>query len=215
MKTQLISYNAPELILFFAGWGMPPSAVQSLSIPAGCDLLICYDYQDLQLDFDFSHYQHIHLVAWSMGVWVASQTLPTTLAIKNAVAINGTERPCHDSLGIAEHIFLGTLHGLNESTLTKFQRRMCVDHDIFQQYRRFSDLRSATTLKTELGVLYQAIQQRPHQEFTWKKAIVGMQDRIFLPENQINYWQDRTVIQQEDLPHFPFFAIQSWDALWV
>ncbi len=74
MKTAFIGQQGSNLILYFAGC-TPPSAVAHLQIPPNFDLLICYDYQDLQLEFDFSCYQEIYLVVWSMGVWVAEQVL--------------------------------------------------------------------------------------------------------------------------------------------
>lgn len=75
MKTKFYNHQGEHLILYFAGWGMPPDAVNHLILPENHDLLICYDYQDLNLDFDFSAYRHIRLVAWSMGVWAAERAL--------------------------------------------------------------------------------------------------------------------------------------------
>ncbi|HGG9315583.1 TPA: pimeloyl-ACP methyl esterase BioG family protein, partial [Neisseria meningitidis] len=53
MKTKFYNHQGGHLILYFAGWGTPPDAVNHLILPENHDLLICYDYQDLNLDFDF------------------------------------------------------------------------------------------------------------------------------------------------------------------
>ena len=75
MKTKFYDHQGEHLIVYFAGWGTPLDAVAHLILPTDYDLLICYDYQDLKLDFDFSAYQQIRVVAWSMGVWVAERVL--------------------------------------------------------------------------------------------------------------------------------------------
>ena len=59
-----------------------------LILPTNHNLLICYDYQDLTLDFDFSAYQQIRVVAWSMGVWAAERVLQG-ITLQSATAVNG------------------------------------------------------------------------------------------------------------------------------
>lgn len=51
MKTEYFQHQGENLIVYFAGWGTPPSAVAHLALPDNYDLLICYDYQDLHCDF--------------------------------------------------------------------------------------------------------------------------------------------------------------------
>ena len=57
MKTKFYDHQGEHLIVYFAGWGTPLDAVAHLILPTDHDLLICYDYQDLNLDFDFSAYR--------------------------------------------------------------------------------------------------------------------------------------------------------------
>ena len=72
------------------------------------------------------NYKSIDVIAWSMGVWAASQAIGSMgLEVNSAIAINGTTHPIDDSKGIPQAIFQGTLDGLNDATLKKFQRRMC------------------------------------------------------------------------------------------
>ena len=118
MKTKFYDHQGEHLIVYFAGWGTPLDAVAHLILPTNHNLLICYDYQDLTLDFDFSAYQQIRVVAWSMGVWVAERVLQG-ITLQSATAVNGTGLPCDDSFGIPYAIFKGTLENLEENTRSK------------------------------------------------------------------------------------------------
>lgn len=216
MRIEWINRQQKNLIVYFAGWGTPASAVAHLSLPADYDLLICYDYQDLSLDFDFSLYQHIRVVAWSMGVWVADQVLSQrSIQLLSATAINGTGAPCDDQFGIPTQIFLGTLQQLDSANLVKFQRRMCGDKATFAAYQQLEGQRTAVQNQQELNALYQAIQQRTPAKIAWSKVIIGEQDRIFPSQNQQHYWlqyfqQQSGKICLEKLPHFPFAAFEHW-----
>ena len=64
-----------RLIVYCAGWGTDDAVIQHLQIPANTDVLVCWDYRDLSLDFAFQDYTECHLVAWSMGVWAAEAGL--------------------------------------------------------------------------------------------------------------------------------------------
>ena len=80
-----------EALLFFAGWGMDETPFMH-NLPPNKDLIICYDYRSLDFDSTLlSTYDGIYVVAWSMGVWAASQVLPdSNLPLKQSIAINGT-----------------------------------------------------------------------------------------------------------------------------
>lgn len=221
MKTQFVSAPSQKancLILYCAGWGTPPSAVAHLTLPEQCDLLICYGYQQLKLDFDCSAYQHIHLVAWSMGVWVAEQ-LFATLPLTTATAINGTPLPCDEQYGIPPAVFIGTLNGLNADSRQKFERRMCGDAASFEQYQKLPEHRPFSEIQQELTALYQGItHSQSSPTLAWSKAIIGTQDRIFPTSNQQAYWQQQsphTTIQILNGGHYLLPHFHTWDALWA
>lgn len=135
----IIKNNQKHLLLFFAGWGMDETPFLTIH-PTDKDWMICYDYRSLAFDTDLLEtYSQITLIAWSMGVWAASQIMKQYphLPVSQSIAINGTLYPIHETKGIAHSIFDGTLQGLNEQTLQKFQRRMCgsiADYKTFQTY---------------------------------------------------------------------------------
>ena len=62
-------------MLFFAGWGMDETPFLQIH-PTDKDWMICYDYRSLEFDADIlQEYSEITLIAWSMGVWAASQIM--------------------------------------------------------------------------------------------------------------------------------------------
>ncbi|NBI42243.1 DUF452 family protein [[Haemophilus] felis] len=214
MKTQYIQNQGEHLIVYFAGWGTPPSVVEHLILPANYDLLICYDYQDLTCDFDFSAYQQIRLVAWSMGVWVAERVMQGKKLL-SATAINGTGLPCHDQFGIPEAIFAGTLAWLNEENRHKFERRICGVKSLLNQYQQLSQRPTLAQIHQELAALYQLLQQDQRTDLIhWDKAIVASRDKIFPIQNQRLYWHKRCNIEEMDGEHLLFPQLNNWQQCW-
>ena len=201
----LIKNNHPHLILFFAGWGMDETPFQQIH-SSDCDWMICYDYRSL--DFDdtlIQKYSHITLIAWSMGVWVASQIMQqfSYLPIVHSIALNGTLYPIDDTRGIAHSIFDGTLQGLNEQTLLKFQRRMCSSAVEYKEFLSVTPQRPVEELKNELTAIQSSYLALPPSSFIWQKVIIGKNDRIFLPENQWQAWKDKVdMIEETDGAHY-------------
>ena len=216
MQYQLISQNPPSrnLIVYFAGWGTPPSVVQHLSIPPAYDLLLCYDYRDFSLEFDFSRYENVRLVAWSMGVWVAEHVMGQ-IPLLSATAMNGTGVPMDDDYGIPCAVFQGTLDTLDEINQGKFERRMCGDKQLLQQYQSLEGRRSMEEIHAELTALYDALSaEHQHTGLPWTKAIIGTQDRIFPAQNQRNYWHECCEVSEMVGGHYLFPLLQTWEQLW-
>ena len=180
----------PRLLLFFAGWGMDEHPFLQYA-PPDSYFMICYNYRTL--DFDTSPltgYTVIDVVAWSMGVWAASQVLSkVSLPIRRRIAINGTPFPIDEKRGIPPAIFMGTLEGLNEASLRKFQRRMCADGNVFARFQLTAPERSIEELKEELTAVAEQYRMLPTGTFAWEQAIIGESDRIFPPTNQRAAWK--------------------------
>lgn len=217
MKTKLISTQQANLIIYFAGWGTPASVVSHLALPNGYDLLICYDYQDLNFPaFDFSRYQTVRLVAWSMGVWVAEKVLPE-INLASATAINGTLFPKHDLWGIPLQIFDGTLQALNAENRLKFERRMCGDKQLLNVYLALPEQRSLAEIHHELEVLNTAIEANlVTPKLHWTNVIIGEKDRIFSAQNQLAFWQDKKVrmTHLSKGEHYLWQHFSEWEQLW-
>ena len=152
MKHYFIQQNYfPRLTLFFAGWGMDECPFMDYC-SGNSDLLVCYDYRSLDFDFTLLQgYQEIRLIAWSMGVWAASMVLQDMdLPICESVALNGTVTPVDDLKGISQQVFEGTLEGLNEVTLEKFIRRMCLKKENLETFLLKRPQRAVEELQEEL-----------------------------------------------------------------
>lgn len=209
MKAEKIQQgNSGKLILFFAGWGMdihPFLRLQSQN----ADVLIVYDYTDLSFELSLIRgYDEIHLIAWSMGVWAASEVLGDVV-LASAVAVNGTPYPIHDAWGIPEAVVEGTLANLSEEGIRRFNRRMCGSVEILTQFLLFPVIRSVEDRKEELLQITRhvfAVQDRVR----WTKAIVSSSDRIYPCANQAAYWSTRVPVLYLDAPHYPFYLWNEW-----
>ena len=217
MKQHFIIHEGhSRLTLFFAGWGMDVRPFFDYCSPEGNDLLICYDYRTL--DFDYSQiqsYEKIYLVGWSMGVWAASQVFADIRYHLESIAVNGTNYPVDDSRGIPKTVFEGTLEGLSDVTLRKFYRRMCGSAESLQNFLRRAPRRPVDELREELLRIGEQCMSLPFSSFKWDKVVVGLQDRIFAPENQLRAFADSATIITEDVPHYSEALLRQIIEQWI
>ena len=201
----IMKNNRQHLLLFFAGWGMDETPFLTVH-PTDKDRMICYDYRTLAFDSGLLQaYSQITLIAWSMGVWAASQIMKQYphLPVFQSIAINGTLYPIHETKGIAPSLFDGTLQGLNEQTLQKFQRRMCGSTAGYKAFQTVSPQRPVEELKEELAAIRQQYFSLPPSDFKWRKAIIGKDDRIFLPDSQYLAWKNQAdSLEQVEAAHY-------------
>lgn len=206
MKQHFITKsNSKHLLLFFAGWGMDETPFTDMH-PAHCDWMICYDYRSLEFDESLLRgYSEITLVGWSMGVWAASRIMELSpgLPVSRSIAINGTIYPVDESKGIAPSIFEGTLQGLTEQTLQKFQRRMCGSSAEYKIFQSVAPQRPVEELKEELAAIQKQCLSSDASDFRWQKAVIGRNDRIFTPENQRRAWENNVdEIEESEAEHY-------------
>jgi pimeloyl-[acyl-carrier protein] methyl ester esterase len=206
--------NNPKCILFFNGWGMDENAVLHLNNDH-FDICMFNNYNHIpNLSDSFTNYQSVFVIAWSMGVWMASEVLSNTkIAVQKSIAINGTPCPIHNQYGIPENVFYHTLNGWNEVSRTKFNRRMMGGEGNTAQYQQYLSAQTPDVQKNELQWLYSNIQNKPSRKFNWHTALVGNADLIFPTANQINWWVNKTNIKVIAQPHYPFADIKSWEQL--
>lgn len=201
----IIRSNSKHLLLFFAGWGMDETPFTDMH-PADSDWMICYDYRSLEFDESLlKGYSEITLVGWSMGVWAASRIMELYpgLPVSRSIAINGTIYPIDESKGIAPTIFEGTLQGLTEQTLQKFQRRMCGSSAEYKIFQSVAPQRPVEELKEELAAIQKQCLSSDASDFRWQKAVIGRNDRIFTPENQRRAWETNVeLIEESEAAHY-------------
>lgn len=222
MKHQWIckhTEGARRVLLFFNGWGQDSRAIARLSCPQDTDVVMFYAYHS-EGDFDFSSlagYPQREVAAWSMGVWYASRLKALQdVQPTRTVALCGTPWPIDDRYGIPCAVFDATLAGLSPRSVEKFAMRMEGGVAAYRQSplsqpgsRSFEDVRS------ELEWWHRQCLSQGEAPLTlgWQKALVGLSDAIFPPENQLRAWQRAGVqpCSQAQLPHDPFSSFGSWD----
>ena len=200
--------GASDLLLFFAGWGAEPGMFKYDELTDGSgtsDVMMCWDYRDLDFDAGMLEgYSTTRVLAWSMGVWVAGQVLSgLDMAPGYRVAVNGTPFPIHDSLGIPEAVFDGTLAMLSERNLNKFRRRMCGSAEAFERLMSCSLSRTLEEQREELDALGKAVRGSRPRPFAWTHAVAGLEDMIFPAANQKAAWAAAGVpVSVLDIPHW-------------
>lgn len=209
MQYRLISsVGSSRLILIFAGWGMDVAPFMSLR-RNGYDIMVIWDYRSLYIDWNVvGRYDEICLVAWSMGVFAASQTVQAIdYKITKRIAVNGTLWPVDDSRGIPEAIFNGTYEGLDERNLSKFYRRMCGSRAMFAAFDEVRPQRGIAELRDELLAVAERTILSSQSPICWNRAVVGRADAIFPPVNQRRAWQAAGVpVEMTDDAHLIDFA---------
>lgn len=221
-QTYIIHEHHPRLLLFFAGWGADETPFKAYR-PVGSDFMVCYDYRTLDFDtHGLDGYKEVIVVGWSMGVWAASQVVPQlSLPVAASIAVNGTPYPIDEHLGIPPAIYQGTLDGLTGASLHKFLRRMCANGVAFKAFLEVTPRRPLEELKDELVEIqkHYELQATPATALNtlhWQQAIVGSNDRIIPPANQLQAWKElgTTARQTEDAHYqeelFRYYLQDLW-----
>lgn len=197
--------------------------------PGTRDLCTCFDYRSLDVSEallrEWSSYEDIILIGWSLGVWAAGIISPEVPATKREpitntgtflrrIAINGTPTPVDDDKGIPEAIFRGTLEHLNEVTLQKFIRRLAGSPEEYAFFRQQAPQRTFSDQQEELVRILQQVQHLQETPSSmWDTALIGTRDHIFPPANMHQAWAGATRTVSLNLPHYPFGSFHSWQQI--
>lgn len=205
MQSKWIKKDSNDtLILMFMGWACDEGMLEGVNFE-NCDILSFFDYSGdlncVEVE-DFSRYEHIVIVAWSFGVWVADFLSAKGLLpkVEKAMAINGTVKPIHNDYGIREVNFRLTVKGLERVGLSKFYENICSEKSVNCCKRE--DIAQINELKN----LEIQSKQEYNPVLVWDLALVGLKDVIFNPKNMINYWDSVgvKVVKCENVEHYPF-----------
>lgn len=198
-KVFISQSHQSRLILVFLGWGMNASPFVNLR-KNGFDVLVVYDYTGMDdaaardnafalLVREAERYEEVVVVAWSFGVRIAADFLAGCrmhLPVTRAIAINGTTSHVHDTKGIPQAIFNGTLEHLSEASVRKFNRRMFASAASFADYMTQAPARGFDSLKSELATFARISAADDCGMFNL--AIAGEADAIFPVRNQLAAW---------------------------
>ena len=205
--------NNNKLIIFFNGWGMDEHAVKHLEAE-DYDIVMFYDYNNLDTDFCLDkEYSETNVVAWSMGVMIASICLsphPNPILKKekgNIVVINGTLKPIDVKYGINPKIYDLTIKGFNEESKDKFIDNMFDKRTPSPTLHLEEGVRTIDNLKSELVALKN---YKADLNFKPDKILISANDKIIPAKNQCAFWNIEPTL---DGGHYPFFNFKKWSEI--
>ena len=205
MKTHLVNNNSDKLIIFFTGWGCDESEFEH--IKSESDVLLLYDYTDLNLDFDFSKYKKFDLIAFSAGVFVAS-VVNFDFKIDKKIAISGNPYLFDEKLGLSKEI-QNVLCNINEQNADDFAKNYLVKTE--EEWKKFHhSKRTIESCRAEfnsLKSLYASNKMNIRNIFD--KAIMGSEDKIFNISAQKEFYRNRLKLI-ENARHNLFFRVKDF-----
>ena len=209
MRYSFYDHGSKDLIVFFAGWGCDDHQFTNLHDVK--DVLILYDYQDLSLDFDFSPYAHIDIIAYSAGVFIASVMADELPHVRQKVAVCGNPYLFDETLGISQ----ATVQVFREITLDnylEFRRKYMVFTDEeYEKYNRLQSLRTIESCASELEALQQMYVTKKFKiNPVFTKALVAENDLIFKLSAQQKFYQNKLRIIK-NAKHHIFFRFDSFE----
>lgn len=193
--------NSQELILVFGGFASHPSHFAHLK--SDKNVILVYDYENLDFKFDLNSFSKITLIAFSMGVCVASRVLKD-IEFSQKIAINGTPFGIDKLKGIHPAIFA---RQIKKFDLTAFKKSLFKEKENLSKDFIFKDEKS---LQKELKMLFDFALEKYDENFNWDKIYSSNNDEIF-PQNALKNTFSKLIFLNE--PHFAFFHFKTWDEI--
>jgi len=205
------NHHSHDLIVFFAGWGCDEN--QFTNLHDRKDVLILYDYHDLSLNFDFTRYANIYVIAYSAGVFVASIMADQLPNLRCKIAVCGNPYLFDENLGISQ----ATVQVLNDITLDNYldfrRRYMVFSNDEYERYNQLQSLRTLESCADELTALQKMYNESMAQiNLLFDKAIVADNDLIFRLSAQQDFYKEKLHIIP-NARHHVFFRFKSFEEI--
>lgn len=210
MQKYFIDNNSNTLLIFFTGWGCDEYEFEHLK--SDCDVLLLFDYSNLDLDFkiDFFKYKKINLISFSAGVFVAS-VLNFDFDINTKIAISGNPYLFDEYFGLSSEN-KRVLANINEKNADDFARNYLVKTD--EEWKKFHhSKRSLDSCKSEfdnLQKLYKEYQNRINDIYDF--AIIGSDDLLFMLTAQKEFYKNRLKIIP-NTRHNMFYKINKYEEI--
>ncbi|MCR4819964.1 MAG: DUF452 family protein [Elusimicrobiales bacterium] len=208
MKHFLMDNGSDSLLLFFSGWGCDEHEFEHLK--SGSDVLILYDYNNLRLEFDFSGYREINLLAFSAGVFAAAASDIKNISGRKT-ALSGNPYLFDGHFGLSQEI-QEMLCGINEENAADFAKNYLVKTD--EELAAFHNSgRTIESCRAEFESLKRLYSERKNSiKDIFDSALIGGDDRIFNIEAQKEFYGSRLRIVP-NARHSIFFRIKSFDEI--
>ena len=208
MKKFLIDKNSDNLLIFFTGWGCDEYEFEHLE--SNSDVLLLYDYSDLNLDFDFSKYKKFDLIAFSAGVFIAS-IINFGFKINKNIAISGNPYLFDEKLGLSKKI-QNVMCNITEKNADDFAKNYLIKTEeewkIFHHSKR--SIESCRAEFDNLKKLY--ITNLSNIKNIYNQAIIGSDDKIFNVSIQKNFYGKNLKIIK-NARHSIFFKINRYEQI--
>ncbi|MDV6198858.1 DUF452 family protein [Campylobacter jejuni] len=203
MKYEFLCKNpdSKKFIVAFGGFASHPSHFSHLK--SDKNVILFYDYENFDLNFNFKAFDELFLIAFSMGVCVANRLLKE-LNFKQKIAINGTNLGIDKSKGIHPTIFKKTLQNFK---LEHFKEALFKERKSLAKDFIFKDEKA---LKIELEKLFDFALTKQEENLLWDKVYSSKEDEIFPPNALKNSFKNLIFL---DEPHFAFFDFKTWDEI--
>lgn len=208
MRKYLKEKKSDNLLIFFTGWGCDEYEFEHLK--SDCDVLLLFDYSDLNLDFEFSKYKKYDLLAFSAGVFVAS-AMDFNFKIDRKIAISGNPYLFDEHFGLSKEI-QDILYNINEKNADDFARNYLVKTD--EEWQNFHhSKRSIESCKTEFDSLKKIYSENKTKiKNIYDKALFGEDDHLFDVTAQKEFYGDKINII-ENARHNLFFRINKYEEI--
>ncbi|MBC5857989.1 DUF452 family protein [Campylobacter jejuni] len=193
--------NSKNLIVVFGGFASHPS--HFLHLKSDKNVILFYDYENFDFNFDFKAFNQLFLIAFSIGVCVANRLLKE-LNFKQKIAINGTNLGIDRQKGIHPVIFKKTLQNFK---LENFKEALFKEYKSLAKDFIFKDEKA---LQIELEKLFDFALIKQEENLLWDKVYSSKEDEIFTPNALKNSFKNLIFL---DEPHFAFFHFKTWDEL--
>lgn len=199
--------NSNDLIVYLSGWGCDD--VQFKHMTSSKNVLICWDYTDLDFEFDFSKFDKIDLIAYSAGVFVAGLLKNNLPKFDYKVAINGNPLIFDEYFGARPSV-KGVLGQVNPSNYMDFRRNyLVVTEEQLEEFNANAPERSFESCDEEFKKLVE-YSSKKYDVMEYDKAILSDSDKIFNLEHQKEYYKDKYVILK-GYGHDVFGFFKSYD----
>lgn len=208
MRQFFIDNHSDNLILFFTGWGCDEHEFKHIC--SSCDVLILYDYQELNFNFDFSKYNEINMLSFSAGVFIGS-LFRHDFKINKKVAISGNPYLFDEDLGLSKEV-VNLLKNVDETNCDDFAQNYLIMTE--EEAKLFNGgKRTIESCRKELDFLeklYKSEKQKIKDDYDI--ALISDSDKIFNPMSQQNYYGKRCKIVK-NARHNIFFRIKNYSEI--
>jgi len=211
MQKYFLDNKSNKLILFFTGWGCDKN--QFVNLTTQNDLLLIYDYQNFDLNFDFSNYKEIYNISYSAGVFISSILDKNIPNIKQKVAICGNPYLFDENIGLTKEI-VTEFRNINLNNYLNFRRKYMVETEKeFEQYNKLQSQRSLESCMSELDFLEKIyIQEKNNINPYFDKVILAENDLIFKLKTQKEFYKNNIKIIPK-VKHHIFFKFKTYDEI--